>query len=151
MLWFWTSSLIFNPFKRALLLKCIIILPVFMRHSVLVNSETAVSVAHGVFLGGRNMPHEKDMFLHWLSCLRKAGSERQQYFTGVRINPKWYLIDALTGKLNMYTLLSSPLNDLIPLWSLCHIWVCFAGYRQPVLLLYCGCISFQRHQFLSVD
>lgn len=66
---------------------------------MLVNSDTAVSIVHSVFLVGRCGCHMKRMCVSYFLL---AGGKRQRYFKGEIYPPKQNLRDAITGKQNMH-------------------------------------------------
>lgn len=91
-----------------------------MRHSLLVNSDTAVSIAHRVFLVGWLCCHIKERTsLHWLSCRLLVKTWQQRYFRGETqpqpIPQRW------ASRKAEHTPLPSLLSALlIALWSYWH-------------------------------
>lgn len=115
---------------------------VIMRHSMLVNSDIAVSVAHSVFLVGRRC-HMKRTCLcagFHAGCWWKAGCK-----TDSNTLQKWEWTQTNTSEISLqegrtHAPLSSPLSEeLIALWSLWRFRICFLGYRAIMLLFHRSC------------
>lgn len=110
---------------------------------MLVNSDTAVSVAHSVLLVGRCCCHMKRMHVSafLLACSKRLSrwESSPTNTSEMRIQESW-----------RRTPLSSPDSEkLISLWSFWHFWVCFLGCKAITLLLHCGCNSFHKTPVLN--